>query len=154
MEVSINPAFLLFVSGNEVIGYQALNDDAKQIEDRCALVGRGIEGAVEDIVKMSHQDGFLKDGGEVKLTVVSANCAKSEADAVLDRATHTAKRVAQECNISIKSDIRVETDVAFAPESKTGRLHYLQPVGLCLSLSHKFYGFSTMPMKSGRPSCD
>ena len=67
VEVSINPAFLLFVSGNEVIGYQALNDDAKQIEDRCAIVGRGIEGAVEDIVKMSHQDGFLKDGGEVEL---------------------------------------------------------------------------------------
>ena len=121
VEVSINPAFLLFVSGNEVIGYQALNDDAKQIEGRCAIVGRGIEGAVEDIVKASHQDGFLKDGGEVDLTVVSANCAKSDADEVLDRAFHTVERVAQECNVSVKPEIHVENDVVFATDPDPNR---------------------------------
>lgn len=120
VEVSINPAFLLFVSGNEVIGYQALNDDAKQIEDRCALVGRGIEGAVEDIVRASHQDGFLKDGGAVNLTIVSANCKKTEADEVLDRAFHTVERTAQECNVSVKPEIHIETEVVFAPEPQPG----------------------------------
>lgn len=116
VEVSINPDFLLYVKGREVVAYKALNEDAKKIEDRCAIVGRGIDGAVEDIVRSSKDEGYLKEGGTVNMTVVRANCAKSQADEVMRVAEETVQRTSQECGVQVQADVRVENDVAFAPE--------------------------------------
>ena len=116
VEVSINPDFLLFVAGQEVIAYKALNDDAKKIEDRCAIVGRGIDGAVDDIVRFSEQDGYLKDGGKVEMTVVSANCSKSQTDEVIQRAEESIQRVTEDIGIQVVAEVHVEENIVFEPE--------------------------------------
>ena len=113
LQVSINPDFLLYVSGNDVIAYKALNEDARSIEDRCAIIGRGIEGAIEDIVRFSEQDGFLKEGGTVNMTVVRANCAKSQADEMMKRAEESVQRASK---APVKTAVQVDNSVAFAPE--------------------------------------
>lgn len=116
VEVSINPDFLLYVKGHEVVAYKALNEDAKKIEDRCAIVGRGIDGAVEDIVRSSKDEGYLKEGATVNMTVVRANCAKSQAEEALKVADETIQRTSQECGVQVQAEVHVENDVAFAPE--------------------------------------
>ncbi|MBQ6105120.1 MAG: hypothetical protein IJL03_04120 [Lachnospiraceae bacterium] len=116
VEVSINPDFLLYVKGHEVVAYKALNEDAKKIEDRCAIVGRGIDGAVEDIVRSSKDEGYLKEGATVNMTVVRANCAKSQAEEALKVADETIQCTSQECGVQVQAEVHVENDVAFAPE--------------------------------------
>jgi hypothetical protein len=116
VEVSINPDFLLFVTGQEVVGYKALNEDAKKIEDRCVIIGRPIDGAVDDIVRFSEQDGYLKDGGTVNMTIVSANCPKAQADEAIQRAEETIQRVTEDIGIQVAAEVHVEQNIEFAPE--------------------------------------
>ena len=116
VEVSINPDFLLFVTGQEVVGYKALNEDAKKIEDRCVIIGRPIDGAVDDIVRFSEQDGYLKDGGTVEMTIVSANCPKAQADEAIQRAEETIQRVTEDIGIQVAAEVHVEQNIEFAPE--------------------------------------
>ena len=116
VEVSINPDFLLFVTGQEVIAYKALNEDAQKLEDRCAIVGRPVDGAVEDIVRFSEQDGYLKDGGTVEMTIVNANCSKAQTDEVIQRAEETIQRVTDEVGIQVISEVHIEENVEFDPE--------------------------------------
>lgn len=113
IRVEINPSFLLYVAGNEVIAYEALNEDAKKIEDRCAIVNRGIDGALEDIVRFSHEEGYLKDGGEVNVTLVNANAPESAAEEVMKRAEDAVRETASRNNFAAEPKVEVNDSVVF-----------------------------------------
>ena len=72
LQVSINPEFILYLVGSEVVAYGALNEDAKKVDERAAIEDSGLHGALEDIVRFSYEEGFLKDGGDVTVTMVRA----------------------------------------------------------------------------------
>ncbi len=120
VRVSINPEFLLYMKGFEVVAYEAVNADAKSIEDRCAIVGRGLDGALDDIVRFSYQDGFLKDGGDVKVTVVETKRSESEVKEVLKRAEETVQNTAKSCDITVSEQVTVANDIIYAPEPEPG----------------------------------
>lgn len=120
VRVSINPEFLLYMKGTDVVAYEALNEDAKKIEDRCAIVGRGLDGALDDIVRFSYQDGFLKDGGDVKVTVVETKRSESEVKEVLKRAEETVQNTAKSCDITVSKQVTVANDIIYAPEPEPG----------------------------------
>ena len=41
LQVSINPEFILYLVGSEVVAYGALNEDAKKVDERAAIEDRG-----------------------------------------------------------------------------------------------------------------
>ena len=41
LRVSINPEFILYLVGSEVVAYGALNEDAKKVDERAAIEDRG-----------------------------------------------------------------------------------------------------------------
>ena len=53
LRVSINPEFILYLVGSEVVAYGALNEDAKKVDERAAIEDRGLHGALEDIVRFA-----------------------------------------------------------------------------------------------------
>ncbi|MBR6914034.1 MAG: hypothetical protein IKN34_09600, partial [Treponema sp.] len=76
----------MYLKGREVFAYDALNSDAEKVAVRCAIVGRGIEGVMEDIVRFSYEEGFLKDGRDVKITLVDAFATESNSNDILKEA--------------------------------------------------------------------
>lgn len=116
LKVKINPEFMLYVADEEVIAYEALNEDAKKVEQRCALVGRDIEAALDDIVRFSHDEGYLKDAGEVNLTIVNANAPKSEGDEILKKAEHAVQDCAARNGFTAVPKTEVDASVQFEPE--------------------------------------
>ncbi len=116
--VSINPHFLLFLNGREVFAYEALNEEAKAIEDRVALIGRGLDGGLDDIVRFSQEEGYLKDGGEVNVTVISANATEEDASALLREAEETILRTAENCGIQVNPVLVIDSGIEFLPAAE------------------------------------
>lgn len=112
--VSINPEFVLYMSGREVFAYEALNEDAAKVAERCAIIGRGIDGVMDDIVKFSYEEGFLKDGGDVNVTLVGTQKTAEESDNILQEAKETASATASRCGIAINSIVLIDDSVEFA----------------------------------------
>ena len=114
--VSINPSFVIYVNDRECVGYEALNEEASSIEERCAIIGRGLEGAVNDIVRFAYDEGFLTDGGEVTISIIAASATKTEADELLAEAEKAALSAAKNCRITVTPVITVLQTVSFQPE--------------------------------------
>ncbi len=114
IRVDINPSFLLYVAGNDVIAYEALNEDAKKIEEQCVIANRGIDGALDDIVRFSHQEGYLKDGGEVNVTIVNAKAPESAAEEVMKKAENAIRDTATRNNFTAEPKVEVNESVVFA----------------------------------------
>ncbi len=111
--VSINPEFLLYLRGREVFAYEALNEDAATVAERAAILNRGIDGVLDDIVRFSYEEGFLKDGDEVNVTLVSAFRTQTEAEELLQEARTAVQDSAGRCGVAVKPVITVESTVAF-----------------------------------------
>lgn len=111
--VKINPEFVLYVSDDgsfEVTGYEALNDDAKAIENRCALTGRSVYDAVTDIVHASADDGYLKAGGEVALHII-AGSDEYEINEILNRAEKAVSDEAKAQGIAVNPSMTIAPSV-------------------------------------------
>lgn len=117
VRVSINPDFLLYVENGSVIGHAPLNEDAAKLEDRVALDGRRLEDALNDIVRFSHQDGYLKDGGDVKVTIVAAKTTRQDAEEILHKAEAAITESAQQSGVTANPVVQVETTVQFEPDT-------------------------------------
>ncbi len=111
--VSINPEFLLYLRGREVFAYKALNEDATKVAERAAILDRGLDGVLDDIVRFSYEEGFLKDGDEVNVTLVSAFRTQTEAEELLQEARTAVQDSAGRCGVAVKPVITVESTVSF-----------------------------------------
>lgn len=111
--VKINPEFILYLLGHEVVAYEALNNDAPAVEERTAFLGRPLDGVLNDIVRFSYEEGFLQDGGDVTVTLVSAFSTEPEANALLEEAKSAINKTAEDCGISVNPIITIESRVSF-----------------------------------------
>ncbi len=125
--VSINPSFVIYVTDRQCVGYEALNEEATSIEDRCAIIGRGLDGAVNDIVRFAYDAGYLTDNGEVKISIIAASATKTEADELLAEAENAVLSTAKECGITVKPVITVLQTVSFQPESEEPETDEAEP---------------------------
>ena len=119
VRVNINPEFILYVANGQVIAYEALNDDAQQVDARASIQDRSVYSAIEDIVRFSYEDGFLKDGGDINVTVVSAFSTEEEANRILNEAESSITNTSHDCGIEVNTVVAISEDVNFAPEGDT-----------------------------------
>lgn len=114
LQVSINPEFILYLVGSEVVAYEALNEDAKKVDERAAIEDRGLHGALEDIVRFSYEEGFLKDGGDVTVTMVRAFGTEAVANELLKEAEDFILSTAEDCGISVNPVITIAENLNFS----------------------------------------
>ena len=116
LRISINPEFILYLVEHRVVAYQALNADAQKVDERAAIEGRDLFEALNDIVRSSYEEGFLEDGGDVTVTMVSAFRTEAEANELLTEAKGKVTDIAKDCGISVNPVITVEENVEFSEE--------------------------------------
>ena len=116
LRVSINPEFILYLVEHRVVAYQALNADAQKVDERAAIEDRDLFEALNDIVRSSYEEGFLEDGGDVTVTMVSAFRTEAEANELLTEAKGKVTEIAKDCGISVNPVITVEENVEFSEE--------------------------------------
>ena len=116
LRVSINPEFILYLVEHRVVAYQALNADAQKVDERAAIEGRNLFEALNDIVRFSYEEGFLGDGGDVTVIMVSAFRTETEANELLTEANGMVTDIAKDCGISVNPVITVEENVEFSEE--------------------------------------
>ena len=115
--IQINPSFLLYVNEfGEVIKGEALNEDAKSLMPQVALDGRNVNDALTDIVNASVNDGFLKDGGTVNITMMESFRSESDAGEQMKNLESVVVAVGQERNIDITPATKIADDVQYAQD--------------------------------------
>ena len=116
LRISINPEFILYLVEHRVVAYQALNADAQKVDERAAIEERDLFEALNDIVRSSYEEGFLEDGGDVTVTMVSAFRTEAEANELLTEAKGKVTEIAKDCGISVNPVLTVEENVEFSEE--------------------------------------
>ena len=116
LRISINPEFILYLVEHRVVAYKALNADAQKVDERAAIEERDLFEALNDIVRFSHEEGFLEDGGDVTVTMVSAFQTEAEANELLTEAKGMVTDIAKDCGISVNPVLTVEENVEFSEE--------------------------------------
>lgn len=115
--IQINPLFLLYVNEfGEVIKGEALNEDAKSLMPQVALDGRNVNDALTDIVNASVNDGFLKDGGTVNITMMESFRSESDAGEQMKNLESVVVAVGRERNIDITPATKIADDVQYAQD--------------------------------------
>jgi len=114
LRISINPEFILYLVEHRVVAYQALNADAQKVDERAAIEDRDLFEALNDIVRSSYEEGFLEDGGDVTVTMVSAFQTEAEANELLTEAKGMVTDIAKDCGISVNPVLTVDKNVEFS----------------------------------------
>ena len=115
--VQINPSFMLFVNErSEVVRSKAMNEDAKNMLDHVALDGRNVKDALTDIVRSSIDDGFLKPGGTVNISMIETFRTESDAKQNLNDLENVVVDIGREKNTDIKPATKIAEDAQFAQE--------------------------------------
>ena len=92
VHIAINPEFKIHV-GNDgnVFDVECLNDDAKVVNDKVSVTGKPCKDAIVLILSETVRQGFLKDDGEIEISVSIANEISNQMDtwnnAVMDAVT-------------------------------------------------------------------
>ena len=115
--IQINPSFIIFVNErDEVVRGEALNDDAKKLMNRVVLGGRSADEAIKDIVTSSIDEGYLKPGGTVNVTMVETFRTKEDAQNRLKSLEETVTQIGNEKKVEIKPATKINDDVEYAQE--------------------------------------
>ncbi|MBR5973788.1 MAG: hypothetical protein IK020_01230 [Clostridiales bacterium] len=117
--IQINPSFMLYVDERgDVIRSEAMNDDAKSMSDRCYLDGRNVRDALSDIVNVAIDDGYLKDGGVVNVTLVDSYRTEPDANKTIDDLENVVDRISDERNIDISPVATIDAGIQFASDAE------------------------------------
>ncbi|MBO7426521.1 MAG: hypothetical protein J6U23_12690 [Clostridiales bacterium] len=115
--VQINPSFMLFVNERgEVVRSKAMNEDAKSMLDHVALDGRNVKDALTDIVRSSVDDGYLKSGGTVNISMMETFRTESDAKQNLKELENVVVDIGREKNTDIHPVTKIAEDVSFAQD--------------------------------------
>lgn len=113
--IQINPSFVMFVNEfGEVVRSEAMNEDAKGLMPKVALDGRNVNDALTDIVNASVDEGFLKSGGTVNITMVESFRSEADCNEQMKSLENVVVTVGLERNMDIQPATRIADDVQFA----------------------------------------
>ncbi|MBQ7057784.1 MAG: hypothetical protein IJM83_00575 [Firmicutes bacterium] len=119
VRVTINPDFVFYLHENgDVFSYEPLNEDAKKMdaEGRMMFVDRPFNEAVKDLIMVAIDDGFLKEGVDVKITLLGTTETESATQDLLSRAHKSMQDTAKERSLTIVPTIEVDSVVQYAPD--------------------------------------
>lgn len=119
--IAINPEFNIHV-GNDgnVIALDCLNADAKSVSDKVSVIGKPCKDAIVEILQETVNQGFLKDGGEIKISVTVDEEISDQLDTwndtVMDSVTQVLTANNINAEISFSSDnMETENEGSIAP---------------------------------------
>ena len=103
VHIVINPEFKIHVNkdGN-VFDVECLNDDARAVNDKAVIVGKTCEDALGLIVKEAVNQGFMKDGVEIQVTVSVPEELANQLDVWSDIANRGITQALAENNLRAK----------------------------------------------------
>ncbi len=119
IRLTINPDFVFYLNErNEVISYEPLNDDAKKMdnEGRMAITSRPFQDAVKDVIMVAIDDGYLKEGVDIKITLLGTSKTEAETQEVLSAVHKSIQDTAKERSITIIPSIEVDSSVQYVPD--------------------------------------
>ena len=110
VHITINPEFKLHLDNNgNVVQVDALNDDAKAVNDAIQLTGKSCENAITALLNETIRQGFLRDGGEVTVTVEISDNISNQLDkwqkTVMDGVTQALSANTINANISFGAEV-------------------------------------------------
>ena len=114
LQIDINPSFLLYISNEEIIGFKSLNDDAKSIEKEIPWEGRGYKDVLVDIISVAKNKGFLKEGEDIKYTVIDSNLPKENVNDFLSLVHERNDEIAKDLNIEITAVTEIDKSIEFS----------------------------------------
>ncbi len=126
INISINPEFGIHV-GNDgnVIAVECLNADAKAVNDKVSVIGKPCKDAIVLILQETVNQGFLKNGGEIKISVTVDDDISNQLDTwnntVMDSVTQVLANNKLNADISFSSDsVNIGSEESAAPPLPSG----------------------------------
>ncbi|MBO4888406.1 MAG: hypothetical protein J5589_08865 [Firmicutes bacterium] len=119
VRVTINPDFVFYLHENgDVFSYEPLNEDAKKMdaEGRMMFIDRPFNEAVKDLISTAIDDGYLKEGVDVKITLLGTTETEAATQELLSRAHKSMQDTAKESSLTIVPTIEVDAAVQYAPD--------------------------------------
>ena len=115
--IQINPSFMLFVNErDEVVNCVPMNEDAEKMREHCNIDGRRIQDALMDIVNVAYDDGYLKPGGTVNVTMVESFRTEDDAQNRMNDLEVIINQVSQDRNVEIKPEMKLNEDISYAQD--------------------------------------
>ena len=119
IRLTINPDFVFYLNErNEVISYEPLNDDAKKMdnEGRMAITNRPFQDAVKDVIMVAIDDGYLKEGVDIKITLLGTGKTEAVTQELLSEVHKSIQDTAKERSIIVIPSIEVDSSVQYVPD--------------------------------------
>ncbi|MBR6380200.1 MAG: hypothetical protein IKS07_00805 [Lachnospiraceae bacterium] len=110
IRVSINPSVLLYLDSKEqVIGIVHENEDAVEAFGEETIVGQSLEKAMDDLIRISDEKGYLKEDATVSITLEDVGEGGSVTD---DTVLRNARDLAKAFLESLESTCNVSTEIS------------------------------------------
>lgn len=110
IHIVINPEFKIHVDGTGMVSYvECLNDDANAVIAKVDISGKPFRDVLVSIIDETAKQGFLKDGGQIEVSVLVAEELADQIDSwnhsVMDSVTQALASTQLNAAISFQSDI-------------------------------------------------
>lgn len=106
--VSINPEIRLYLDkDSNVLAVEPVNDDAKVVVEKLDIKDKNLTDAIESIVSVSNQEGFVKENANVKFQITEKKDDSVNTDTVLNSAKQSAEKVATELKITVNVQVSI-----------------------------------------------
>lgn len=106
--VSINPEIRLYLDkDSNVLAVEPVNEDAKAVVEKLDIKDKSLTDAIESIVSVSNQEGFVKENADVKFQITEKKDDSVNTETVLDSAKQSAEKIATELKISVNVKVSV-----------------------------------------------
>ncbi len=116
--LTINPEFEIYIDGDEnLLALNAVNDDAKAIENDIDLSKKDIGSVVSAIVKKAYEAGYMQSGGSMTLKAIEVLDSALNIGDTVKKASDAAETAINELNIDFK--VNPEEDNAEDTTSET-----------------------------------
>ncbi len=110
VHIVINPEVKIRINNNgNVVDVECLNDDAKAVNEKISIAGVACEDAIVLILQETVNQGFLKDGGKIDITVSLAEEMSNETDIWNETIMDGVTQVQADNNLNIAIAFRFET---------------------------------------------
>ncbi len=100
VHVTINPEFKVYINDNDSVYHvEFLNDDAKTIGNSIDIIGKTCEQAITLLLNETYQQGYLKQGNDITITVSVSENISNQMDTWNKKVTDGFSKVLAQNNI-------------------------------------------------------
>lgn len=118
--VTINPQFRLYLdAAGKVLAVEAVNEDAKALQESVSCENDTYETAVEKLVTKASEKGYIKADAVIQVEVAENKSTEVNTTDILSKATAAVKQTASklELNVEVKAEDQTVTDTDSVPET-------------------------------------